>query len=195
MHGLLEVELYSEARGTGENRPYFGNESRVLEKYWEKVEPGLKGYLEKHLSYVPSFREIGIEVVKLPTFYALTGEGIAPVAKIWGAYEPDSQKMYLDPAIFEELEDPERKALEKYGLKGKAEDILVHELVHHVQRSLGSIYVQPRDFVEGVATKVTEDITGRTQTAYPDEKEKVEDLSKYFSPDELLKGAKKISLN
>jgi len=191
MQAALQEELYFETGENKGNRPYFLNETAVLEKYWKKIEPDLKGYMSEHLGYIPSFGEIEIEVAKLPTFYS----GARPVGKIWGAYEPESQKMYLDPSLFEELSDPETEELERYGLKGKAEDTLVHELVHHVQRNLGALYKQPKEFTEGVATKITEDITGRHQKCYPNEKEKVEDLSKYFSPEDLLKGARKISLN
>ncbi len=195
MASRLQDELYFDVKGQRENRPTFMNESRVLEKYWSRISPELTAYLEKHLGYTPSFRDVEVEVTKLPTFYALGLDGIRPVGKVWGAYDPESKKMYLDPSLFDELGDPEQPVLERYGLRGKPSDTFVHELVHSVQDQLGAIHSHPHDYIEGVATKVTEDITGNRQKSYPKEKEKVDDLSRYFTPEELLKGARKINLN
>ena len=186
MASALQEDLFTEK----ENKPYFSNESRVLEKYWKCVEPKLKAYLKENLDYVPSFDDLEVEVAKLPTMYGEDGSG--KVSKVLGAYNPGERKIYLDPIIFKEMDDPERK---KLGYKEDADETFMHELIHHVQRNLGSLHRQPRWYTEGVATKVTEDITRKRQRTYPEETKEVEDLSKHFTPEELLKGARKLNLN
>jgi len=175
-----------------ENKPSFSNASRVLGRYWNDIEPNLKAYMKEALGYTPSFTDVDVEIAKLPTY---VDEGNRLVGKVHGMYDPETQKMYLDPALFKEFDDPEREVLKKYDLEGKPEEIMVHELVHHVQRNLGSLNTHPRGYIEGVATKVTEDITRKRQRTYPKETKEIEDLSKYFTPEELLKGARKLNLN
>lgn len=190
----LRDELYFGA-GTRENKPRFLNHPEILEKYWKRLEPGLKAYLKRNLGYIPSFKDVEVRIARLPTFYLPNEDRVRPVGKIAGAYLPGEQRLYLDPSIFDELDDPERALLEEYGLRGNATDTFVHELLHSVQDRLGSLYRQPAWLTEGVATRLTGEITGRRQMAYWREQEKVDGMSRYLDPEALLKGASRLNLN
>jgi len=181
----LTQELFSETevgnlnsgtyRSRNTNEPDYRNYTSILKKHWKPIQRKLKEFSTQYLGFEPDFSRLKIRVGKLPTYYS--GRTGKPDGKVFGSYNPVKDEMIIDSSVLDEFEDSERPLLQKYGiLTQDADDVMTHEGTHALQRRSGGIvnYIartgkRARDYIEGVATKVTERLTGKRQKVYPRE--------------------------
>ncbi|MEM5798297.1 MAG: hypothetical protein QXP39_02550 [Candidatus Aenigmatarchaeota archaeon] len=169
---MREFELQS---GLYDEQPVI--EEKYLKKYYHKVKDKLDDFFKRHIGRQPYLGRIKIKLCKLPTYLYKVGNKIG-ISKIFGAYEPSSNSVYIDPVCLPELNDPERAYLKKYFRIPSAERTLAEELVHADQTNSGiiskSIYKygkRAREYIEGAAAHIADMIYGYTD-AYKSWKER-----------------------
>ncbi len=180
--------------------PYNTETSRYIEPKDAVVEPAYSGlpdvarrwykaaaekvaeHYGKTQGWLPIIGENISEVIvgKLPTKWGLflekTKDGYKfvekIVGKIYGAFYPQTKKLYLDSSNFPEVDDPEKPYLQASGLPTDTGlETPIHELVHTVQDRARTLERYDREDVEGETSIVTEEIIGRRISGmYPMEK-------------------------
>ena len=132
----------------------------------------------------PKFRGLTVVLDNLPTYVRKAVDGTyRAVGKVFGSYLPGKRELTVDPAVVY-ANHPVRKLLERSGMKVQSpEDVVTHELVHAAHDDKGMFrrlwdYFgnNMRDYAEGLATYVTEKITGKPQGVYPKEQKLARDF-------------------
>ncbi len=130
----------------------------------------LSKYFEEKIDLPPYLGDVSVEVAPLDTYLLIDqDEDVISVSKVFGSLDPRTGKLKIDPVVLDKA-SPQKKFLEQYGIKiPTKEEIIMHELVHGVQRSLGIIdraysklgERQGRIFLEGAAQYITNQILGK----------------------------------
>ncbi|MFH0949466.1 MAG: hypothetical protein V1802_03180 [Candidatus Aenigmatarchaeota archaeon] len=189
----LVRELYDETA----NEPVIEARTDVgrsaLKKYWMRAKPYVKEAAE-NLGIKPYFRKLRIGYEKLQT--QMRNGRI--VGKVAGYFKPP-KTVRIDTALPPELGDDERYELKRSGLLQEPTDVITHEGIHTQQYESGALQRYFEKFgifgiaiAEGVATYLTEKVTGRKQPIYPLEKKLVEHLISKYGEKPIIQGTVKL---
>ncbi|HLD57376.1 MAG TPA: hypothetical protein VJA47_03665 [archaeon] len=163
--------------------PTYSGLPGVARRWYKAAAEKVAEYYGKTQGWMPVIGDNISEVVvgKLPTKWGLflekTKDGYQfvkkVVGKIYGAFDPQTKRLYLDTANFPEVADPEKPYLRASGLPiNTGLETPVHELTHTVQDNRGTLDRYSREDIEGETSIVTEEILGRPISGmYPLEKE------------------------
>ncbi len=167
--------------------PKYGEGAGVLRPYVDAAIGNLRKYYQKVVGQRPDFGDARISMKKLP----ITRRGI-----MHGAYDPATGRVYVNKDSVEAGPDtPIRKKLRKKGLTENPQDVVAHELTHHTQKKTGAIQRYSnrlgklaRYVIEGAASIITGEITGRPQDSYPREQSTVSRLMKRYGIKDMVTG-------
>ncbi len=93
-----------------------------------------------------------------------------------GLYISGLRKMFLDKALYQELEDSERPVLKEHGLLIDSSEVSLHEYMHAAQEAAGNMDRILEDYkdqelaralIEGDATVHTSRALGKPSNVYP----------------------------
>ena len=162
--------------------PQYSGLPDVARRWYTGAAKKVAEYYGKTQGWLPVIGENISEVVvgKLPTKWGLFLERSKDgyklvkkiIGKIYGSFDPNTKKLYLDAANFPEVADPEKQYLRASGLPTDTGlETPVHEIYHTIQDRAGTLNRFSREDIEGETSIATEEILGRPVLGmYPAEK-------------------------
>lgn len=186
--------------------PTYLNHPEILGKYAKPIAKDMREFFGKNIGKAPYQKDLKIAITKLPTTYQVLWKmytdgknasikpvGIKPVGKIFGYFNPDANEIGIDPAVFPELNDPERKYLKGMEIPD-ASRTLGEELFHHGQKKTGIMeaYIKKfgpdaRKYIEGQAAHYSDQKYGSTKI-YPEWKDDYRKLMDRYGEKKALEG-------
>lgn len=173
--------------------PTYMNNPDLLGSYCKPVAKKVRDFYGEKLNVAPYQKDLKVKIGKLPTKYRVLwkinedgiGTYIFPVGKTFGMLNPQTGEATIDPVVFPELGDPERKYLSGIRIP-TPERVIGEEILHHGQAKLGILdnYIKKfgtkaKDYIEGQASTYADQLFGKTGV-YPSEKaEYVKLMDKY----------------
>ena len=149
------------------------SEEGIIRKYYKRARQRIGDYFSKKMGRMPYFGDLKIGLAKLPTYFSLVKEWgklkMKPVGKVFGMYSPESNTVLVDPVVFKELADPERRWLRKYMDMPSGENVIGHEMLHCDQENTGILErlyrrygEDARGYIEGAVSYVADSVFGES---------------------------------